>query len=606
VIELNRPSPAPAGRTGCSGACACGVEPLAHPKYSFGMLLEPGSLALENRYHTLRANTHNIRLHDFGTVCGLRVEKHPSPQCVNTYAILRPGIALDCCGREIVVPESLFVPLEDGAVSGWCGASMGSTSATASAPAIASGDVTPEARAISRLYIYLRYAQCDTDPIPTYVRACGCCAPCEHGDCTPSVTREGYEVLVSSKPPVAWRNPVGAAFCEWLDVKLSGPGTNPRGEALYKQTLTDVLCDVITEPCADVCSVAGEALLLATCTFNADKTLTGIDNVTDRRLVISTGAIVEALACLTTAEIACCAATDAYLSLSATVAPAQVNLAALPAGNALTYTLSVNNTDAHAASDSFELSLAYADGALAFESATLIVDGTAQTAPAGSSTGVTVAIPAIKAGGSAQLAVVTSFDPKAHKASDTILATASIADYAGRHDPDVGLTTPFIDVPTDGPRVVTGNLPASLSPVQLANFLREGFEVPFTEAMDPATAVVSTAAAPGTVTLTTESGGDVTPFQITLTWNLAKTSVRIRADIPSATDHEVGITTPVTLTLAGGPKGGSFTGPCLRDVTDHSRLDGSPATGGNVGGESGDGTQGGDFVFVITPTTTPS
>ena len=36
-------------RTDCNGTCACGVEPLAYPKYSFGMLLEARSLALEHR-----------------------------------------------------------------------------------------------------------------------------------------------------------------------------------------------------------------------------------------------------------------------------------------------------------------------------------------------------------------------------------------------------------------------------------------------------------------------------------------------------------------------------------------------------------------------------
>ena len=120
MIDVKPSSAKPTPTAECCGLCACTVEPLAHPKYSFGMLLEARSLVLEHRYHAMRMNTHNIRLHDFGTVCGLRVDKHPSPQCVNTCAILRPGLGLDCCGREIVVPEDLFVPLS-GRRNEWLG-----------------------------------------------------------------------------------------------------------------------------------------------------------------------------------------------------------------------------------------------------------------------------------------------------------------------------------------------------------------------------------------------------------------------------------------------------------------------------------------------------
>jgi len=578
----------------CNGECACGAEPLAHPKYSFGMLLEPSLLALEHRYHALRANTHDIRLHDFGTVCGLRVDKHPSPQCVDTYAILRPGIALDCCGREIVVPQDLFVPLHDGATSGWCGAAMGAT---------ASGVALPAETAPEKLYICLRYAQCDTDPIPTYVRACGCCGPCEHGDCTPSVTREGYEVVVTSKRPPDWTNPIGRAFCEWLDVKLKGPGSSAPAQVLHGKTLDEILCAIITEPCADFCSGGNDLLLLATVTLN-DKKLTGIDNVTGRRLVIPTGAIAEALVCLTQAEIACCAATDAYLTLSATVAPATINLAAPPAGNALSYTVTVTNTDAHKDSESFEVFLGFSSGGLTFSSATLTIAGATQPATSGSAAGVTAAIPKLVAGGTVQLVVNATFDPAKHSVGDTVVSVASIDEYPGDHDPDVTLTTPFIDQVVDGPRVVSAKLPVGPAETELGNLLREGINIPFTEVMDPASAVATkTETAPGTVTLTlTNVDGVSRLLPSDISWDASNMFLKVSA--ADSAEFPVGkaVTDTLTITLTAGPKGGTFTGPALRDKTDQTRLDGSPATGGDIAAESGDGTQGGDFVYQIIPT----
>ncbi len=573
----------------CKDECACGVHPLAHPKYSFGMLLEPRQLVLEHQYNARRANTHNIRLHDFGTVCGLRVEKHPSPQCVNTYAILRPGIALDCCGREIVVPENLFVPLYAGATSGWCGATMGLTS-TPPAP-------VPNAT----LYIYLRYAQCDTDPIPTYVRACGCCAPCEHDGCTPSVTREGYEVLVSAAPPVPWSNPIGTAFCEWLEVKLNGPGQDPAGQTLANETLDQVLCDVVTQACADLCCVGqNDLLLLATVTFDANAALAGIDNCTGRRLVLPTGAIVEALACLTKAEIACCAASDAYLGLAATVTPTSVNLASPPAGNALAYAVTVTNSGTTSGAENFEIALAFPASGLAFDSATLTVAGTAQAAPAGNASGVTVTISSLAAGQSAELVVNATFDPAAQQNGSSIVATASIAGYTGGHAAAVTLTTTFTQHISDGPRVITTDLPTGpLVLERVWSLFKGGLPLPFTAAMDPATAVASTSTVPGTVTLAATYGdGTTTIVPCELSWNTGNTTLKIQA--APALEATGAPPVRVTISLAGGTKGGTFTGAALRSADDATRLDGSPATGGNVAGQSGDGTQGGDFVYTLT------
>jgi hypothetical protein len=605
VIDVVRPQPVrlpvKPGHS-CDGACACGIEPLAHPRWSFGMLLEARHLATEHRYNALRMNTHDIRLHDFGTVCGLRVEKHPEPDCVNTYAILRPGIALDCCGREIVVPESLYVPLYDGATSGWCGA-------PASAP-----PATPAKGPRTKLYVYLAYAECETDPIPSYVRACGCCNPCEHGtECVPSMVREGYEVTVSTVAPTAWRNPIGAAFCNWLDAKLKGPGSTPQGIDLVDLSLDQALCRVVTEPCADFCLPANAPLLLATLTFDANDALQTIDNCTNRRLVISTGAIVEAMQCMVAEMLVCCAAADAYVALGGVVAPNGVNIEAPPPGDALTYTITATDADASKNASAFTIDLKF-PGGLTFVSAKLAIDGQPQPDPAGDATGVKANVPLLGAGKSAVLTVAATFDPTQRAAGDVLTATASVTNYTGPSAAAISLPVTFTDVRVDGPRVVFKDFPQSLTADAVAAFLTGGWAVPFTEAMNPATAVVDPNAAVGSVYLDLLTNGTPGSLPIAAAWSNADEVLTVTYHNPAITFDPVAMLVQgieqnpaaqyalrIRLLGGGAVKGNVAVGPCLRGA-DGQRLDGDPPAGGppqQQPGQSGDGTQGGDFNWVI-------
>lgn len=606
------------------GACACGVEPLAHPRYSFGMLLEPRHLAMEHRYGAMRMNAHDIRLHDFGTVCGLRVEPHPSPACVNTYAILRPGIALDCCGREIVVPEDLYVPLHDGATSGGCGAPL----ATQASPAVqttalrATSSTTISTERVAQtageslvvlapppLYVYLRYRECDTDPIPTYVRACGCCpGECEHGTCVPSVTREGYEVSVSTKAPAAWRNPVSAAFCAWLDAQIKGPAASPATLAVSDRTLDRAICEVVTEPCVDVCARAGDALLLATVRFEANGTLRTIDNCTDRRVVISTAALAGAVACLAHAVAKCCK-NKAYLALTAVVDRAEVNLEQPPENRQLTYTVGVTNADAGEESDPFDVELALPAGTT-FGQAMLVVDGTTMPPPSAAAGAVVASVAALAAGKTATMTVTATFDPAAHKPGDALVATASIPAYDGDHAGPVSVTTTFIDVHVPGPRVIVKGLPTSMTAAEFSAMMRApGLALPFTSAIDPATAVAGTS-----VFLETVRDGVVTDASgLKLTWSNADTQLnltlapKLLSQITTALTERLSgaaAQTPYTVRvrLLGGPDGWSPTpGPALVDPSG-LRLDGAPASGGTTTGESGNGVQGGDFEWTIAIT----
>jgi hypothetical protein len=47
-------------------------------------------------------------LHGWGVACGLEVLPHPTPACRPARVLVRCGLALDCCGREVVVPADAF------------------------------------------------------------------------------------------------------------------------------------------------------------------------------------------------------------------------------------------------------------------------------------------------------------------------------------------------------------------------------------------------------------------------------------------------------------------------------------------------------------------
>jgi hypothetical protein len=58
-------------------------------------------------YHRSFRHLHNRVLHGSGIACGLDVERHWREDCRRDRVIVRCGLAIDCCGREIVVARDL-------------------------------------------------------------------------------------------------------------------------------------------------------------------------------------------------------------------------------------------------------------------------------------------------------------------------------------------------------------------------------------------------------------------------------------------------------------------------------------------------------------------
>ncbi len=66
-----------------------------------GKFLTAEDLTLEQEYVREKLKRHNRYLHGFGVVFGLEVSKRGSA------VVISPGLAIDCQGNEIVIPEPL-------------------------------------------------------------------------------------------------------------------------------------------------------------------------------------------------------------------------------------------------------------------------------------------------------------------------------------------------------------------------------------------------------------------------------------------------------------------------------------------------------------------
>ncbi|MGD9749811.1 MAG: collagen-like protein, partial [Acidimicrobiia bacterium] len=91
----------------------CGLHTPKRNTYFDGKLLVARDFTDEQAYHRGHRHLHNSLLHGTGVVCGLRLIQHPTAECRAEHLVLEPGLALDCCGREVIVPERVLIPLKE-------------------------------------------------------------------------------------------------------------------------------------------------------------------------------------------------------------------------------------------------------------------------------------------------------------------------------------------------------------------------------------------------------------------------------------------------------------------------------------------------------------
>jgi len=136
--------------------------------YFTGQFIAERDLRAEQEYHIGKHRQHNRYLHGYGSVCGLKVTQHPNPACRDRFIVLEPGLALDCCGREIVVHEPVYFDL-----------------VAALAPQKADPTITGK-----HLLISLCYSECKTEFVPALYAECGC----TDTGCEANRIYEGFEI----------------------------------------------------------------------------------------------------------------------------------------------------------------------------------------------------------------------------------------------------------------------------------------------------------------------------------------------------------------------------------------------------------------------------
>ena len=167
------------------GVClTCGLYRFERNRYFDGKLLVTRDFRQEQDYFRGKNRLHNDLLHGTGTVCGLKVVQHPNPACQHRFVVLEPGLALDCCGNEIIVHEERIVDLQK----------LIEEALRAGGLFPATGDPTER-----DIYLRIAYTECDTEPVPALLDDCGCAEA--NVEC--NRTREGYRLFVDLNEPVS-------------------------------------------------------------------------------------------------------------------------------------------------------------------------------------------------------------------------------------------------------------------------------------------------------------------------------------------------------------------------------------------------------------------
>lgn len=221
---------------------ATGLQSFTRPRYFYGQLLDVRHFESEQEYFKRKLRLLNRTVSGYGVVCGLDVQVGSDDKSV----IVKPGLALDPSGREIVVPcDSKGVAVE-------------------SRPA---GDYTqgvPCDDEWVHLVVCYREHRCDPEPV-----LAGGCDVDER--CAPGAIREGYELKVVPGPA-----PEISVDCQ-IPHLLKGNNVNYRALAEW----VSAPCDEPSDACVTLANihlpVAGKSVELSDIDISVRPIVFGLD-----------------------------------------------------------------------------------------------------------------------------------------------------------------------------------------------------------------------------------------------------------------------------------------------------------------------------------------
>jgi DNA-binding beta-propeller fold protein YncE len=181
----------------------CDITQLARNNYFTGKLLVERDFTDEQRYLMGKLRRHNQRLHGWGAVCGLKVIPHPNPGCQDRFVVIEPGTAIDCCGREILVPGEEYFDFKTQFLANWQ-----KQNGPGSQP-----DDKPH-----RIQFCVSYQECPTEDVPALFDDCDCSA----ASCQPNRILESYSFDVLIDPPVLPVGPQGVQLDWGCTIGIAG------------------------------------------------------------------------------------------------------------------------------------------------------------------------------------------------------------------------------------------------------------------------------------------------------------------------------------------------------------------------------------------------
>ncbi len=172
----------------CDATCGCSEGQMVQPIFSAGQLLTDDDLQALTNYVVTKHRLHNRFVVGSGVSCGLAVTCHP---CGQGKVIVQPGYAIDCCGRDIMVPcpveldiNAMVRDLKFKRLGHDCGDPCPDSAKKTKGKKEKREDSDDPA---DRYCLYLLYCEELTDPVASYSQDESCSATCQ-----PTRLNEGF------------------------------------------------------------------------------------------------------------------------------------------------------------------------------------------------------------------------------------------------------------------------------------------------------------------------------------------------------------------------------------------------------------------------------